>query len=146
MTDHTPNVPSTPPKVVSGTVAEKAELAKWLVNTYIKAGSVSLPFVLERMLDVRFCSLTAYYLSLEFFSSYGATFTSESLRIAESVGLQPERMPSGRIADVGQTCSMIMPAKYRGYGSPLNSPNSRGHLFQINLCAFVEKNPVIGYQ
>ena len=140
------HISSTPPKVVSGTIAEKDELARWLVATLVKSGSVSLPFMLERMLDVRICSLVAYYLATELFSSYGATFAAENEAIVRALGLQAEVMPSGRIADVGQTTSLIMPAKYRGYGNPMNSPESRGHLFQINMCSFSEKNPVIGYQ
>lgn len=139
-------IPSAPPRVVSGTIAEKEELARWLVATFIKSGSVSLPFVLERMLDFRFCSLTAYYLSLEIFSSYGVTFVGESIPVINALGLTPEKMPSGRVSDVGQTTSLAMPAKYRGYGNPINSPESRGHLFQINMCSFAEKNAVIGYQ
>lgn len=140
------NISPTPPKIVSGTIAEKDELARWLVATLVKSGSVSLPFMLERMLDVRICSMVAYYLSTELFSSYGATFAAENAAIVKALGLHAELMPSGRIADVGQTCSLIMPAKYRGYGNPMNSPESRGHLFQINMCSFPEKNPVIGYQ
>lgn len=130
----------------NGTVAEKNELAKWLIATYVQNGSVSLPFMLERNLDVRLCSLTAYCLALEFFSSYGLTFASESLPLVKAVGLQLETMASGRVADVGQTGTFVLPAKYRGYGNALNQPANRGHLFQLNLCSFAEKNPIIGYQ
>ncbi|MBD5308666.1 MAG: hypothetical protein K2J18_02095 [Paramuribaculum sp.] len=140
------HVSSTPPKIVSGTIAEKDELARWLVATLVKSGSVSLPFMLERMLDVRICSMVAYYLATELFSSYGATFAVENEAVVKALGLHVEIMPSGRIADIGQTASPIMPAKYRGYGNPMNSPESRGHLFQVNMCSFAEKNPVIGYQ
>lgn len=138
---------SAPPFMTgNGTVAEKNELAKWLVATYVQSGSVSLPFMLERGFDVRLCSLTAYCLALEIFSSYGLTFAGESLPLVRAVGLQLETMASGRVADTGQTGTFVLPAKYRGYGSALNQPANRGHLFQLNLCSFAEKNPIIGYQ
>lgn len=51
---------------------------------------------------------------------------------------------SGRLADTRAHANMSVPVKYRGYGSTLNNPDARGHLFQINMLCFVDPAPLIG--
>lgn len=122
-------------------VGNKVVMADKLFHDYVSQRSPVVKFVLERMLDFRLCSLIACNLAKEYFSAYGADFVRDSRELASVLGLELLRMPTGRLADTGHHGSLALPAKYRGFGYPINSPSHVGQLFQINLCSFAESNP-----
>ena len=133
-----------PPVSTARTLEEKDALASWIVKAYFQNGSSTLESVLEREADIRFCSLLSYHISKLIFGASGSALASRVANITESMGYRLAEQRSGRLADTRAHANMSVPVKYRGYGSTLNNPDARGHLFQINMLCFVDRNPLIG--
>lgn len=133
-----------PPVSNARSLAEKDALAGWIVENYLRNGSTTLPQVLERMADLRLCSLISRHLCEALFNAQGADNSEKMEEVWEALGMRLVLQPSGRLADTRSRATMVAPAKYRGFGSTLNNPDARGHLFQINLLCFPQERPVIG--
>lgn len=122
-------------------VGHKDILARKLVSDYISLHTPTIGFLLERMLDIRLCSLITYHLCTELFGSYGTTFLRDNPELGTILGMRLLPMPSLRLADTSGTGIFPAPVKFRGFGYPVTSPGHTGHQFQINLCAFAEPHP-----
>lgn len=133
-----------PPVAHAESLADKDSLAGWIVENYLRNGSTTLPQVLERMADMRLCSLMARHVCEALFSPSGQENSEKMTDVWESLGMRLVLQPSGRLADTRSHATMVTPVKYRGFGSTLNNPDARGHLFQINLLCFPEPKPLIG--
>lgn len=135
---------SKPPVSTAKTLEEKDALAEWIVRSYAQNGSSTLESVLEREADIRFCSLLTRHLCIMIFGSSGAGISDRVKNVTDSMGYKLAIQKSGRLADTRTHGNMTTPIKYKGFGSTLNNPNARGHLFQLNMLSFVETNPIIG--
>ncbi len=133
-----------PPVSTAKTLEEKDALAEWIVRSYFQNGSSTLESVLEREADIRFCSLLARHLCVMIFGSSGAELSERVRNVTDAMGYKLVVQRSGRLADTRTFGNVTNPVKYKGFGSTLNNPNARGHLFQINMLSFVESNPIIG--
>ena len=135
---------SRPPVHTAVTLADKEALAEWIVKTSFRNGSSVLQAALEREADFRFCSLLSRCICKYIFGPTGMRLLDRVVDLVESMGYRLEVQKSGRLADTRARGNMSTPVKYRGFGSTLNNPDHRGHLFQINRYSFIDDAPIIG--
>lgn len=133
-----------PPVSKAQTLQEKDALAEWIVKSCLQRGSSTLESALEREADIRLCSLLTRHLSMIIFGPSGANYLEPLNNIIKAMGYCLEAQPSGRVADTRALAHFTTPVKYRGFGSTLNNPEARGHIFQINMLSFIVPNPIIG--
>lgn len=120
--------------------------ARYIYESYTTFGGASLASLMQRQFDTRLCAMTAYYILLDLFGSSGDTYVEKYSDVIEALNLKLRLFPTGRLADVGVAASGIMPATYRGFGSPIYDNELAGHLFRINLIGFDTLTPLIGIQ
>ncbi len=127
-------------------ITEAANYARYIYESYTTFGGASLASLMQRQFDTRLCAMTAYYIMLDLFGSSGDAFIEKYSDVIEALNLKLRLFPSGRLGDVGTAASAVMPASYRGFGSPIYDNELAGHLFRINLSAFDSLKPLIGIQ
>lgn len=124
----------------------KRELAFKLAKGYVEWGDPFVIQILERMVDVRMCSLIGYNLAVALFESGGASVAEQHPEILQLMNLDLTLTAGRTVIDHSFVTSFLMPVKYRGYGHPVNSRDNLGHLFQVNLCSFPVDSMYIGYK
>ncbi|MCH5245357.1 MAG: hypothetical protein J1E84_02750 [Muribaculaceae bacterium] len=124
----------------------KWSIAKRLVKGYIDWDDPLVPQVLDRMLDVRLCSMITYHIARSLFASGGADIVERSPEIAELFGMETSSTEGHSLIDHSFETSFVMPVKYRGYGHPVNSREHMGHLFTVNMLCFPTDSRIIGYR
>lgn len=124
----------------------KLEMARALADGYLEWGDRIVVQVLERLLDVRLCSMITYRLAVALFDVGGAAVLERRPELERLMNMDLSVTAARNVIDHSFDTRLMMPVRYCGYGHPVNSREHLGHLFQVNMCSFSSASRIIGYR
>lgn len=124
----------------------KSTFAHRLAKSYLDWGDTFVPQVLERMVDIKLCSLIPYFIARRVFGPGGADIVKSRPDILDLFRLEITTTEGHNVIDHSFGASILLPVKYRGYGHPVNSREHIGHLFQVNILSFPGESHILGYR